>query len=956
MIRTPSRLLGCLVLTCLSAGAAAEAVSLSALRGPAAIVRDVDGIAHVRAVSEHDMFMLQGWAHARDRLYQMDENRRTASGTLAELLGPAALPSDVQLRTVGLRRAAVRSWAALRLRAADGDEVSAGTVAAVEAYTEGVNAFIAAADSLPPEYGALGLTGVDPWTPLDTVVIGKLIAFGLSFDLADIDNTVTLATYQGIAEATGGAFDPVALFFEDLFRSQPFDPAATVPDSGGGGQLQPGFRRASSSQAGAGATPRFDPGIAQMGRRYLDKAAAVPLLRQAFEQRDAGRGSNNWAVSAALSATGNPLVDSDPNLDLDHPSTFYPRQLTSPGYDAVGNGFAGAPFVIAGQNRHYVWGPTTHRMDVTDVFLDVVVQDPDSPSGLSIVLPGDRLGHLVPIPESYAANIDGNVMPGVHATTTLTVPSRYDGVVLDLDLAAGRALTVQYTGFGPTREFEAFYIWNKGRDLEDFRAGLERFDVGSQNFAYADRAGNVAFFTSAEMPVRADLETLRAPALGIPPYLIRIGADPRHQWLPQVNAYAGQTTPFEILSPAEMPQVVNPVRGYFVNANNDPLGFTNDNNPLNQLRDTGGIFYLSPGFRYATGFRAGRINERLERFLATGDGKLSVEEMAEIQADVGLLDASFFVPRLIAAYQAGLEAGAGPALAAAAGPGLADAIAALAHWRTLDYQAKTGIAEGYDAEDPTGDPAASLDDAEIAASVATTVYNVWRSSFIAATIDATLNAFPLPPDRIPRPDGSQAMTALKTLVERGGDSASGLDFFAGGAADQASDVQVVMLTSLEDALARLGGSEFAAVFNGSTNLDDYRWGRLHRIVFESRLGGPFSVPEAFGFFPAPLAGLRGIPTDGGLGTVDAAANDVRGHGPDGFMFDRGPTNRWVSDVTPAGPRSQSAWPGGTSAVPGDPFYLFPMLPRWLANDAEAVRFSAGEVNLGCLGTTVFDPR
>ena len=73
------------------------------------MVRDIDGIAHIRASNEHDLFFLQGWVHAGDRLFQMDVTRRQASGTLAELLGQGALPSDVQLRTIGLRRAAERS-------------------------------------------------------------------------------------------------------------------------------------------------------------------------------------------------------------------------------------------------------------------------------------------------------------------------------------------------------------------------------------------------------------------------------------------------------------------------------------------------------------------------------------------------------------------------------------------------------------------------------------------------------------------------------------------------------------------------------------------------------------------------------------------------------------------------------------------------------------------------------
>ena len=89
---------------------AGTSAGLAGLRQAATITVDNEGIAHVRAGNEHDLYFMQGWVHARERLFQMDYNRRLASGTLAELVGTAALGSDVQLRTIGLRRAAQRSY------------------------------------------------------------------------------------------------------------------------------------------------------------------------------------------------------------------------------------------------------------------------------------------------------------------------------------------------------------------------------------------------------------------------------------------------------------------------------------------------------------------------------------------------------------------------------------------------------------------------------------------------------------------------------------------------------------------------------------------------------------------------------------------------------------------------------------------------------------------------------
>ncbi len=954
--------------------AAKQAIRLPGLKSSAKVIRDVDGLAHIQARNEHDMFFLQGWIHAEDRLFQMDVNRRQPSGTLAELLGQGALPSDVQLRTIGLRRSAQRTWAAILADASAGDDVAQGVAAAMTAYADGVNAFLEdAAGVLPPEYLALNLSSVEPWTPVDSIVVGKLIAFGLSFDLADIDFTQTLGAFQAVLGPDNGYL----LFAEDLYRSQPFDQASTVPDSGGDGpqyppNSKPGKKAGKNAgkkadAAGPGGVPMMHPDATELAQRYLRKAREVPLLRTLLENERSDRGSNNWGVTGDKSTTGHPIMANDPHLSLDNPTTFYPMHISSPGYDAIGNGFAGAPFVITGQNKDIAWGPTTNPMDVTDVFFDTLVIDPNAPLGLSIALPGGALGPIVPVPESYRVNadIDGDGVPdgvivdvppgtpGIPAAS-LTVPARYDGVILEVlgNLApGGSVLTAQFTGFGPTRELETFYLWNQARDLEDFRAGLERFDFGSQNWAYADRAGNLAYFTSAEMPIRTDLQLLGYPAGGVPPFFIRQGDLDLHQWMPQQNDYPGQVTPYEILGPTEMPQVINPLNGFFVNANNDPAGTTLDNDPLNQFRDGGGVFYLNPG--YASGFRAGSITERVRRALSTGDQKLSVEEMADIQADVGLLDAEFFAPLVTQALYDGQAMGADPALAAAAtDPRLALAVDRLEIWAGLDYQAKTGIAEGYDAEDVDGDPGGSLDADEISASVATTIYSVWRSSFVRGTVDATLQGIGLGSFT---PGSSQVMTALRKLVENGGESASGVDFFDGGAGDQSSDVQVLMLTSLSAALDRLASDEFAAAFGGSTDLDDYRWGYLHRIVFDSPLGQPFSVPEAFGFFPAPLDGLPGIPTDGGFGTPDASSHSARATGVNGFMFGSGPTNRWVSDVAPSGPVSQSVWPGGTSAVPGNTFYIYPMLPDWLTNDANTIRFKSGDVKAGTVSAIKYRP-
>ncbi|HST65944.1 MAG TPA: penicillin acylase family protein, partial [Mycobacteriales bacterium] len=603
-----------LPLTVVSAAAAAPATTAPArdtirapgLHGPVTVTRTTDGIAHLSARDAHDVFFAQGWVHGTDRLFQMDQLRRTASGTLAELLGPGALPSDVQLRTLGLRRAAERSWAVAPPLLRD----------AVTAYTAGVNAKLASGTPLPPEYGALQLTRVAPWTPVDTIVIGKLVAFQLSFDL-DADVTAELQAY--VAGGAAAGIDGRALYLQDLVAHAPFSSASTVPDATG----------TPPRDGAARALPERDlAAAARLSARYRAVAATVPLLKAIQDKGEHATGSNEFVVSGRLTKDGRPILANDPHLGLSNPSIFYPIHLRAPGLDVAGEGFAGTPGLAQGANRDIAWGSTTNPMDVTDTYLEQVRPDPASPSGLATVYKG-QLEPVQAVPETFRANNGGTVavVPpgnGIPAAT-LIVPRRNQGPIVQLDQAAGTALSVQYAGYSPTQELTAFLTWLTAKDLADFQKGLRYFDVGSQNWAYADRRGHIAYFTSGELPLREDLQAGRVD--GVPPYLVRNGTG-GNEWLPAVHHHAGQALPYEILPAAEMPHTIDPRNGYFVSANNDPAGTTLDNDPLDQLRPDGGIYYLNAGY---DGLRAGRITEALKAALR--HGKIDAADVKKIQTD-----------------------------------------------------------------------------------------------------------------------------------------------------------------------------------------------------------------------------------------------------------------------------------------------------------------------------------
>jgi penicillin amidase len=886
-------------------------VALSGLTAAAEITRDTKGIAHIQADNPHDLYFLQGYVHAQDRFFQMDFLRHQANGTIAELVGSAALPTDVQLRTLGLRRAAERSLAAYSPRVR----------AALDAYADGVNAFLAS-NPLPAEYGALELTQIDAWTALDSAAVGKAIAFGLSFSLADIDFTIALVTYRQAGLVLG--FNGTNLFFEDLFRSEPFDHAATIPDA-----LTPLATLATAHSAEAGqpdiGAGAIDAAGMALVRRYLKRVADLPLVRQ-YVTHDGRASSNEWAVSGELTASGSAMVANDPHLSLGTPAVWYPIHLRVGSLDVIGNSLAGAPFVIVGHNRRVAWGPTVNPVDATDVFQERVEFDASSPSLLSIVHAGGN-EPIIPIPETFRANRLDGVLNNVDVVTgtgiphsTLIVPRRSNGPIIQLGAVPGPALSVQYTGFGATRELEAFMLLDEASGLDDFRHGLEFFDAGSLNFAYADVEGNIAYLTAGEAPIREDLQS--GGVIGLPPFFIRNGTG-GNDWLAVQHPQPNQSGSFEILPAGEMPHLINP--GFFVNSNNDPIGTTLDNNPLNDLRPGGGILYLSPGY---DGFRAGRATALINQKLAVS-GRLSFEDMEEMQADTVMTDATVFVPYILQAFARGQAAGANAMLAGlTATPAIVNAVGRLAQW---DFTTPTGIPQGYDAGDTNGvlSPPSS---GEIAASVAATIYSVWRSQILKNTVDAPLTLFGLP-----KPPGPLALAALRHLLDTysatSGVGASGLGFFnVPGVASAADRRDILLLKSVSDALTLLAGPPFQPAFGLSTDQNDYLWGKLHRIVFAHVLGGPFSIPPAGGAFPAPLPGLPGIPTDGGFETLDRSDHDVRAASADAFMFDGGPSNRSVYEAAPGRLRGQSSLPGGPSGVLGSPFYLN-LLPAWLTNEA-----------------------
>ena len=907
----------------------ADDFNFPGLSGTVTVTEDQYGIPTIKGENELDVVFVQGYLHARDRFFQMDRDRKGAAGRAAELLGPAALGSDLELRTVGLARAALKSWQGM----------DAETKAWLQAYSNGVNTWLAN-NALPPEYGVLEITKADPWTPLDTLLIVKGLAASLSLELGDIDNTIRLGAYVAVGQIAG--INGQALFFEDTHRSQPADDRVTDPD-----YLAPpptpqsdAFGADEKQSVTYVGNPEVDERTLRMAQEIRERLDNAPMVQKYLQNTANPNGSNAWIVGGQHTESGNPLIANDPHLTMDTPAIWHESQLI---YNKDGQEWKvrgvippGAPGSLLGCTSVACWGMTVNPLDVSDIFSESFLTN-------ALGLPTHSLhdGNPEPIQQvfnSWFYNVVGDGVPDnrerakigyTGGAITLVIPRHNDAPVLNIDGDAG--LSLAYTGARDTYEARMLRGINQAENLDEFKAALQHFDTGVQNVYYADVDGNIAWFTTSEKPLREDLANFTID--GLPPWFIRDGTGAAdNEWLPVSNPQPEQALDFEILPFDEMPQMVNPAKGFVTNANNDPVGTTLDNVPYNQFRPSGtGLLYLD--YAYAD-FRMGRVDREIKAMIDSGQ-PVTAEHMKQLQANVQMLDAELVLPTLL---------GIMSQVPVPPGSPMAQALDVLSTW---DYSANTGIAEGWDAgDDPmmTTEP----DEAEKRNAAAATVWAMWRSMLVRNTIYATLTAYGLG-DYLP---GSTAayrafIHHLRSYPQAGGVGASGVNFFSQGLAETVAG-------SLQMALEALASDEFAPAFANSTDVMDYAWGKLHRIVFNHTLGAdPFNVPNGGGFMDLG-PGLPGLARQGGYEVVDASSHSPTANSVNGFMFGSGPSRRFVAEMTPMGPDAEQVIPGGQSGIFYSPNYAS-QLPLWLTNSYRSMALGEEDAASTAVSSMTFGP-
>ena len=468
-------------------------VPAPALKAAVEVLRDAYGIPHIFASNEADAAYALGYVHAQDRLWQMEMNRRIGSGRLAEILGPAGLEADRFLRTIGVRRAAQASLAQL-------DAVSLGVL---EAYSAGVNAFLAAGPVLPVEFLLTGARP-EPWSPVDSLVWMKMMAWDLGGNWRSELLRMRLARTL-----------PMARLQEFL---PPFPGDAPVP------------------------LPDLKTLYGSLEKEALRLAIAdmEQVLTFAPPELPEGAGSNNWVVAGSRSASDKPLLANDPHLGLTAPAVWYFAHLHIPGRNLIGATLPGIPIVTLGRNDRIAWGFTNTGPDVQDLYLERLdagggYVTPEGPK------PFTKISEVIKVKGAEDVKLEVRV-------------TRHGPVISDVAKSAldatprGYAMAFAWTALADDdRTFQSSLELGRSGTWRDFLSAVRNLNAPQQNMVYADIDGNIGYVAAGRVPVRKPENDLK----GLTPAL---GWDARYDWAGYV--------PFE-----DLPQSYNPASGRLWTAN-----------------------------------------------------------------------------------------------------------------------------------------------------------------------------------------------------------------------------------------------------------------------------------------------------------------------------------------------------------------------------------------------------
>ncbi len=516
-------------------------IQAKGLEAEVSIQRDKAGIPHIYAESEADVYFGLGYAMAQDRLFQMEFLRAAGNGSLSEILGESMLKSDRFLRKIMLRPRNAQA-----LFKSNPPQVQA----MLSSFIGGINSFIKADPDLPIEFRLLGHSP-ELWTISDMLAIIKLQSWQLSYN-----------------------YD-MELIYRQLNQKLGVDKTAEL------------FPYYSAEHLKI---------LDEFGTPTEGDAELISQATQLKELLGTNGGSNSWVVSGARSASGKPILSSDPHLHGSRlPGPWYFAHLNAPGLDVAGGFFPGLPTALIGHNRNIAWGLTNMGPDVQDLFIEEI--NPDNPHQYSYL--GEWVDFEI-IPETIRIKDDSQ--ESGFRLEDFEIKKSIHGPVIKED---EEVLALSWTGHHFNGELAAFYRLNHASDWGEFTVAISHFSTAPQNFIYADIDGNIGYYGAGKVP-------LRKQGSGIFPVP---GSTGEYDW----NGYI----PFE-----DMPHLYNPKGGLIVTANAEPYG-----------KD---YPYPMPGV-YAPEYRTKRIQD-----LIKSKDKLTSDDMAAIQFDQQSYLAPVFLKHLIA--------------------------------------------------------------------------------------------------------------------------------------------------------------------------------------------------------------------------------------------------------------------------------------------------------------------
>ncbi len=543
--------------------------SVESPHGAATVRYDDHHVPHVTGDNERALAYAAGYVQANDRLFQMDVLRRRLRGRLSELAGPSTVETDRFNRKMDFAGAAEVTWQGI-----EGTE--AGD--AMEAYAEGVNAFIDN-ERLPFEF-ALAEYEPEPWEAADILLNEKQIAWGLTGSFRTLRKELVRRTY--------GADTAERLYPRQMDHDTPIlrdGIGGQTGGVGGGGSGRIGAPTTAGRDRDGNAGPDRDGGIGP------DRDAGIgPELvswLSGFESPPS-IGSNSWMVSGEHTASGAPILANDPHLVLTSPPVWYEMHLQTDEMNVRGVTFPGIPLVIIGRNEHGAWGITNANADVVDFYEYDLVDGGYRYRGET----REFQTREETIEVSGGDNEEVTVKKSVH------------GPVLE---RSGYHVGIAWTGFAATETTLAVRKMARSEGVDEFEAAMEQFDLPTQNMIYADSDGNTLYYLTGRIPVReVDGEEVAGDR-------IFDGSAGEAEWsgyTPYGESSWEGFVPFD-----EKPHVRNPE--YLATANqriaDDP------------------VHYIAEG--YSDPFRGIRIYDLLEERVES-DEPVTPEYMKEVQRDV----------------------------------------------------------------------------------------------------------------------------------------------------------------------------------------------------------------------------------------------------------------------------------------------------------------------------------